>query len=107
MVIVINSGLVDLDEWTWYDWLLQLYDYRCSITANCPITLSDYNCTEWLVKNEAADVPIVIEEMVMVMINVVKSFWASFDQLLDSLLKVSLVARVKRLPGQRIASGWR
>ena len=46
MVIVINSGLVDLDEWTWYDWLLQLYDYRCSITANCPITLSDYNCTE-------------------------------------------------------------
>ena len=56
-------------------------------------------------KNEAADVPIAIEEMVMVMINVVKSFWASFDQLLDSLLKVSLVARVKRLPGQRIASG--
>ena len=30
--------------------------------------LSDYNCTEWLVKNEAANAPIRIEEFVMVMI---------------------------------------
>ena len=48
---------------------------------NCPITgvrlqptvqlhrLSDFNFTEWLVKNEAANVPIGIEEFVMVIIN--------------------------------------
>ena len=36
--------------------------------ANCPITLSDYSSTEWLVKNKAANVPIAFEEIVMVMI---------------------------------------
>ena len=35
----------------------------CLITANCPITLSDYHCTEWLVKNEAPNVPITFEEL--------------------------------------------
>ena len=34
MVIVINTVLVDLAERTQYDWLLQLPDYMCSITAN-------------------------------------------------------------------------
>ena len=33
-------------------------DYRCRITANCTITLSDYNWAEWLVKNKAANAPI-------------------------------------------------
>ena len=47
--------------------MLQLSDNRCPITANCPITLSDFKFTERLVKNEAA--PIGIEEFVMVMIN--------------------------------------
>ena len=42
---------------------------NCPITANCPITLSDFNCTEWLVQNEAAKAPIRIGEFVMVMIN--------------------------------------
>ena len=73
MVIVINSVI---GGFSWVDlvWLaastvrLQVFDYRCSITANCPITLSDYNCAEWLVKNEAADAPITFEEIVMVMI---------------------------------------
>ena len=37
-----TSG-VDYEE---YDWLLQLSDYRSAITANYPITLSYYNCTE-------------------------------------------------------------
>ena len=46
MVIVINLRLVDLAEWTYHDWLLQLFDYRCPITANYPITLSDCKCTE-------------------------------------------------------------
>ena len=41
----------------------------CSITANRPITLSDYSCTERLVKYKAADAPITFEEIVMVMIN--------------------------------------
>ena len=59
---------MDLAEWTSYDWLLQLFDYMCSITANRPITLSDYSCTERLVKYKAADAPITFEEIVMVMI---------------------------------------
>ena len=42
MVIVIKS-VVDLTERTKYDWLPQLSDYRCPITANYVITLSDYN----------------------------------------------------------------
>ena len=31
--------------------------------------LSDYDCTEWLVKYKAANAPITFEEIVMVMIN--------------------------------------
>ena len=42
--------------------------YSKKFTANCPITLSDYNCTEWLVKYRAADAPIIFEEIVMVII---------------------------------------
>ena len=42
--------------------------YSKKFTANCPITLSDYNCTEWLVKYKAADAPITFEEIVMVII---------------------------------------
>ena len=52
---------MDLAEWTWFDWLLQQSDYRCSITVNCPITR--------LVKSKAANPPIMFEEIVMVMIN--------------------------------------
>ena len=59
---------MDLTERTKYDWLLQLSDYRFLITANCPITLSNYNSTEWLVKNKAANAPITFEEILMVMI---------------------------------------
>ena len=47
--------LVDLAAWTLYDWLPQLSDYRCPITANCTITLSDYSCSEWLEKNTVAN----------------------------------------------------
>ena len=52
---------MDLTERTKYDWLLQLSDYRCPITANCPITI--------LQKNKTATVPITFEEIVMVVIN--------------------------------------
>ena len=62
--------LVYLVEWTYYNRLLQLSDYRCSTTAKCPITLTDYNCTEWLVIYKTADAPITFEEIVMVMINI-------------------------------------
>ena len=41
-------------------------DYGCAVTANCPIALSDYNCAEWLVKNEAANAPITFEEQFMI-----------------------------------------
>ena len=47
--------LVNFAEWTSYDWLLQLSDHRCPITANCPVTRSNYTCSEWLVKYKAAD----------------------------------------------------
>ena len=71
MVIVIKS-VVDLTERTKYDWLPQLSDYRCPITANYAITLFDYNSTKWLVKNKAATAPITFEEIVMVMIKFIK-----------------------------------
>ena len=64
MVIVINSVI---GGFRWMDlvWLAastvrwQVSDYS---------QLSDYNWTERLVKNEAADAPITFEEIVMVMI---------------------------------------
>ena len=64
MVIVINSVIGGL---SWMDlvWLAastvrwQVSDYS---------QLSDYNWTERLVKNEAADAPITFDEIVMVMI---------------------------------------
>ena len=43
--------------------------FNCPITANCPITLSDYSCAEWLVTNKAANAPIKFEEIIIVMIN--------------------------------------
>ena len=56
-----------------------LYDYtvrlqlsvrlHCPITAICTITLSDYNCKECLVENNAGNAPITFAEIVMVMIN--------------------------------------
>ena len=62
MVIVINSVI---GGFSWVDlvWLaastvrLQVSNYR---------QLSNYNCTKWLVKYKAADVPITCEEIVMV-----------------------------------------
>ena len=44
------------------------YKYKYKYTANCPITLSDNNCTERFMKNKAASAPIIFEEFVMVMI---------------------------------------
>ena len=63
MFILIISVIGGLAEWTYYDWLLQLSNNRCPIKAICLITLSSYNCTEWLVKNEAA--PIIFEEFLI------------------------------------------
>ena len=57
VVILIISVIGGLAEWTLYDWLLQL---------------SDYNCTESLVKNEAANASIILEEFLMIMINCVQ-----------------------------------
>ena len=52
--------LVDLAEWTYYDWLLQLFDYS---------QLSNYNCTERLVKKNTAYAPITFEWIVMVIVS--------------------------------------
>ena len=54
MVIVINSVIGGF-SWMEIVWL-------------AASTVQNYNCTEWLVKNEAADVPIIFKEIVMVMI---------------------------------------
>ena len=37
---------------------MQLSNYRCPITANCPITLSDYNFADKLEQNTAVYAPI-------------------------------------------------
>ena len=52
MVIVINCAI---GGFSWADLVWYFFNCNCPITANCPITLSDYNFTEWLVKNKAAD----------------------------------------------------
>ena len=65
---------MDLTERTKYDWLLQLSTYRCPVTVNYPITLSNYNSTERLVKNKAAAAPILFEEIVIVMIMIIIMF---------------------------------
>jgi len=44
---------------------------NCPITANCPITLSDYNFAEKLEQNTPVYAPITCEEIVIVMIKVV------------------------------------
>ena len=65
MVNLINSviggfSLVDLVWLAASTFQLQVSDYS---------QLSDYNCTEWLVKSEAADAPITFEEIIMVTID--------------------------------------
>ena len=65
MVNLINSvigefSLVDLVWLAASTFQLQVSDYS---------QLSDYNSTEWLVKNEAADAPITFEEIIMVTID--------------------------------------
>jgi len=42
---------------------------NCPITANCPITLSEYNFAEKLEQNTPVYAPITCEEIVIVMIN--------------------------------------
>ena len=64
MVIEISSAIggfsrVDLVWLAASTVRLQVSDYS---------QLSDYNCTEWLVKSEAADAPITFGEIVIVII---------------------------------------
>ena len=67
MVIVINSVI---GGFSWVDlaWLAAS-NVRLQVSDNSQ--LSDYNCTEWLVKYKAADAPITFEEIIIVMINFV------------------------------------
>ena len=64
-VVVVISSVIGGFSWVDLVWLatstvqLEVSDYS---------QLSNYNCTEWLVKNEAADTPITFEEIVVVMI---------------------------------------
>ena len=87
MVILIISVIGELAEWILYDWLLQLSDYRCPTTANCPITLYDYDCKECLVKNEAANTPLIFEKFIMVIIKSELRFNQQMQlRILDKLL---------------------
>ena len=78
MVIVINSVIggfsrVDLVWLAASTFRLQVSDYS---------QLSDYNCTEWFVKNEAADAPITFEEIVIVMI-----YWGTVTDKTPNIMK--------------------
>ena len=65
MVNLINSviGGFSLADLVW------LAASTCQLQVSDYSQLSDYNCTEWLVKNEAADAPITFEEIIMVTID--------------------------------------
>ena len=72
IVIVINS---EINGFGWMD--LQVVWFAAS-TVRLQVSdysqRSDYNCTEWLVKNKSANAPITFEEIVIVMINSVFAF---------------------------------
>ena len=72
MVIVISS---EINGFGWMD--LQVVWFAAS-TVRLQVSdysqRSDYNCTEWLVKNKSANAPITFEEIVIVMINSVFAF---------------------------------
>ena len=61
MDILINSVI---GGFSWLDlaWLATS-NFRLQVSDNSQ--LSDYNCTEWLVKYKAADAPITFEQIVM------------------------------------------
>ena len=63
MVIVINSVI---GGFSWVD-LVWLAASTVQLHVSDYSQLSDYNCKEWSMKNEAADAPITFEEIVMVM----------------------------------------
>ena len=52
-MIVISVVMFNLAASTSDGWLKKLSDYRCPITANCLITLSDYYFADQLVQNTA------------------------------------------------------
>ena len=90
MVIVINSVIggfsrVDLVWLAASTFRLQVSDYS---------QLSDYNCTEWFVKNEAADAPITFEDIVIVMI-----YWGTVTDKTPNMIWNSL-------RGSLIISTW-
>ena len=58
MVIVINSVIGGLTKQSALN----------TITANCPIKLSDYKPTQQLVKNKAVNAPIKFEKIVIMVI---------------------------------------
>ena len=55
----------------------QLSDYRCPITANCLITLSDYNFADKLEQTTPVYVPVTYEEIAIVTI---KRVWEWCDK---------------------------
>ena len=65
---------------------------RCPITANCPITLSDYNFADLLEQNTAVYAPITFEEIVIVMIKRLISRCA----ISDVLSQLHILAELRR-----------
>ena len=52
---------------------MQLSDFRYPITANCLISLPNFNLTQKLVNNKVVNAPIKFEKIVMVMITFLTS----------------------------------
>ena len=80
MVIVQSNSVCNRNKIGWpinhnyYNFQKKIYIYDKHLQLHCPITLSSYDFTEWLVKNKAANAPITFEEIVMVRIIVVFVF---------------------------------
>lgn len=60
--------MIHSDWWIWQSGLSMIVCFKCSITANCLIPLSGDSCSERLAKNTAANAPITIEEMTIIML---------------------------------------
>ena len=75
--------------------------FDCPTTVNSPITLSDYNCTEWLVKYKAADAPSTFEEIVVGMINWETKLLPAFSILVCTSFQLTMI-RALCIVGGRI-----
>ena len=92
MDILINSVI---GGFSWVDlaWLATS-NFRLQVSDNSQ--LSDYNCTEWLVKYKAADAPITFEQIVMMVM--IKAEIRTCEKLSATILLEWLTGFSRRAP---------